>query len=135
MPAVKAKARQQLEEATDRLARGLLNMTSDPNVADPVKLAAIKDALDRGGVSAKTAVSVEVGMTKPWESVFDGISKVMARPRDDPNVATPGEVAIVVPRQVTGRKSFVVGRHLVVRVDNPLPVRFGRAAPKLSPYG
>ena len=46
--------------ATDRLARQLLNMTSYSNVADPVKLAAIKDALDRGGIQAKTAVSIEV---------------------------------------------------------------------------
>ena len=65
--------------ATDRLARQLLNMTSDPNVADPVKLAAIKDALDRGGVSAKTTVSVEVS-TKPFELVFDPI---IAGPRDN----------------------------------------------------
>jgi hypothetical protein len=36
-------------------------MTTDPNVADPVKLAAIKDTLDRSGLAAKTAVSVEVG--------------------------------------------------------------------------
>jgi hypothetical protein len=28
-------------------------MTTDPNVADPVKLAAIKDALDRSGIQAK----------------------------------------------------------------------------------
>ena len=55
--------------ASDRLARQLLNMTSDPNVADPVKLAAIKDALDRSGLAAKNAVSVEVGITKPWETV------------------------------------------------------------------
>ena len=41
-------------------------MTTDPNVADPVKLAAIKDALDRSGLAAKTAVSVEVG-GKPFE--------------------------------------------------------------------
>ena len=47
--------------ASDRLARQLLNMTTDPNVADPVKLAAIKDTLDRSGLAAKTAVSVEVG--------------------------------------------------------------------------
>ena len=58
--------------ASDRLARQLLNMTSDPNVADPVKLAAIKDALDRSGIQAKTAVSVEVS-TKPYELVFDRI--------------------------------------------------------------
>ena len=53
-------------------------MTSDPNVADPVKLAAIKDALDRGGIQAKTAVLVEVS-TKPYELVFDSIS---AGPRE-----------------------------------------------------
>ena len=54
-------------------------MTTDPNVADPVKLAAIKDALDRGGLAAKNAVSVEVGLSKPFERVFDSI---MAGPRD-----------------------------------------------------
>ena len=64
-PAVKAKARSRLEMASDRLARQLPNMTTDPNVADPVKLAAIKDALDRSGLAAKNAVSVEVGITKP----------------------------------------------------------------------
>jgi hypothetical protein len=58
--------------ASDRLARQLLNMTSDPNVADPVKLAAIRDALDRSGIQAKNAVTVEVS-TKPYELVFDRI--------------------------------------------------------------
>jgi len=76
---VKAKARLRLEMASDRLARQLLNMTSDPNVADPVKLAAIKDALDRGGIQSKTAVSVEVGV-KPFEMVFD---KIGSGPRTD----------------------------------------------------
>ena len=38
-PAVKAKACLRLEMASDRLARQLLSMTTDPNVADPVKLA------------------------------------------------------------------------------------------------
>ena len=78
-PAVKAKARLRLEMASDRLARQLLNMTTDPNVADPVKLATIKDALDRSGLAAKNAVSVEVGISKPFERVFDSI---MAGPRD-----------------------------------------------------
>jgi len=52
-PKVKTKARLRLEMASDRLARQLLNITTDPNVADPVKLAAIKDALDRSGIQAK----------------------------------------------------------------------------------
>ena len=60
--------------AADRLAHQLLKMTTDPNVADPVKLAAIKDALDRSGIQAKTAVTVEVS-TKPYELVFDRIAR------------------------------------------------------------
>ena len=78
-PAVKAKARLRLEMASDRLARQLLRMTTDPNVADPVKLAAIKDALDRSGIQAKTAVSVEV-TTKPYELVFDRIGSAPREP-------------------------------------------------------
>jgi hypothetical protein len=60
--------------ASDRLARQLLSMTTGPNVADPVKLAAIKDALDRGGIAAKNAVSVEVGISNPFERVIDRIA-------------------------------------------------------------
>ena len=93
-PAVKAKARSRLEMASDRLARQLPNMTTDPNVADPVKLAAIKDALDRSGLAAKNAVSVEVGITKPWEAVFEGISQIIAGPRDPENPTGPAVESI-----------------------------------------
>ena len=68
-----------LEMAADRLAHQLLKMTTDPNVADPVKLAAIKDALDRSGIQAKTAVSVEVS-TKPFELAFE---RIAAGPRNE----------------------------------------------------
>jgi hypothetical protein len=52
-PAVKAKARQRLEDAADRMVRELLEMAVDENVSDAVKLAAIRHALDRAGLSAR----------------------------------------------------------------------------------
>jgi len=72
-PAVKAKARQRIEDAADRMARELLKMAVDENVSDAVKLAAIRDALDRAGLSVGTAVSVAIA-PKPWEQIFDDIA-------------------------------------------------------------
>lgn len=74
-PQVKRKARQRLEEAADRLARELLRMAEDTNLAPAVKLAALRDALDRAGLTAKQAHEVEVSL-KPWEQVLAGIDDV-----------------------------------------------------------
>ena len=55
------------------MACELLRMAADDNVADSVKLAAIRDALDRAGLAVRTAVSVEVGPPKPYEVIFESI--------------------------------------------------------------
>lgn len=57
-PAVRRRARQRLEEATDRMARELLKMAVNPDVADAVKLRAITEALDRGNLATKTEIEI-----------------------------------------------------------------------------
>lgn len=45
---------------------------------DSVKLAAIRDALDRAGLAARTAVEVEVGPPKPYEAILEHIEAAPA---------------------------------------------------------
>ena len=72
-PQVKRAARARLENAADRMAKELLKMATDDNVADSVKLAALRDVLDRAGLGAKTAVEVEVEF-KPWEHIMEAVT-------------------------------------------------------------
>jgi hypothetical protein len=64
---VKRKARERIELAMDRMARELPGIATSAE-SEAVKLNVIRDALDRGGLGAKTKVSVEV---KPWEQLMD----------------------------------------------------------------
>ncbi|MCX2756598.1 MULTISPECIES: hypothetical protein [unclassified Gordonia (in: high G+C Gram-positive bacteria)] len=69
-PHIQAKARARLQSAADRMAKELLGIATDDDAPAAVKLAAIRDALDRAGLSAKTAIEVDV-TPKGFEQVLD----------------------------------------------------------------
>ncbi|MFL0237811.1 hypothetical protein [Mycobacterium sp. SMC-17] len=69
---VRAAARARLENAADRLAKQLLGIAESAD-SEAVRLAAIRDALDRAGLKAPTQVDVEVGVMKPYERLLAGI--------------------------------------------------------------
>jgi hypothetical protein len=69
---VKSAARARLENAADRMARELLQM-ADSAESEAVKLNAIRDALDRAGLGAKSEVTVEL---RPWERLLQDVTGV-----------------------------------------------------------
>jgi hypothetical protein len=71
-PQVKRKAQERLMLALDRMAANLLGLADDAE-SEAVRLNATRDALDRGGLPAKTEVSVEL---KPWEQLMGDIAGV-----------------------------------------------------------
>lgn len=70
---VKRAARARLENAADLMAKQLLGiaLTAD---SEAVKLAAIRDALDRSGLKPPAEVVLSQGEAKPYEELFDDIA-------------------------------------------------------------
>lgn len=113
-PLAKAAARRRIEEAADRMAARLLGMAESDKVPAYVALQAVESALDRAGVSAKTAVDVEVKL-KPYEEVMQDlavggiaqISRADSRaqrglPAADPSAPVDVEVVEQQPRGRVG---------------------------------
>lgn len=83
-PHVIANARARLQNAADLMARELLGiaLTAD---GEGVKLAAIKDALDRAGLKPPAEVVLSQGESKPYETVFDSIGGTAPDESSDPS--------------------------------------------------
>lgn len=128
-PQVKAKARVRLEMAADRMAQELLGIATDDNAPAAVKLAAIRDALDRAGLGAKTAVSVELGPTKPYEALLTDM--LMGGSRAESRAARG------VPDEPASDWQNVLDAELVddgdLEDDAPLPSRVIHAQPAPAP--
>jgi hypothetical protein len=106
--AVRARARQRLEEAADRMAKELLGIAVGAE-SESVRLNAIRDALDRAGVSAKQALELSTAREpQPWEVVladiaFDGIAKITREesrarrglPSNEPSTRGTQEIEVV----------------------------------------
>jgi hypothetical protein len=71
---VRRAAKARLENAADRMAALLLGIAEDTAMKPETRLAAIKDVLDRAGLSPRQALDV-VHEVKKYEQVFDGIDR------------------------------------------------------------
>ena len=73
-PHVKAAAKVRLENAALNLAKELLGMAMADDLPPAVKLAALKDALDRAGLTPKQALDVSVEL-KPYERLLQHVER------------------------------------------------------------
>lgn len=71
---------ERLQQAADALVQRLLGMALDGDAPDHVALQAIRDALDRAGMSAKAGVFVEL---KPWKQMMGEIAGIATISRDE----------------------------------------------------
>ncbi|KXO91296.1 hypothetical protein [Tsukamurella pseudospumae] len=105
-PAVQAAARVRLAMAADRMAANLLKIAVDDDAPDSVKLAATNSALDRAGLSAKTAVEVSVD-PKPFEQLLAGMATMTGGSR----AASRAERGVADTEDADWIEAEIVGMH------------------------
>jgi hypothetical protein len=122
-PQAKAKARQRLENAADRMARALLGIAEGAE-SEAVKLAAVKHVLAIGGLSEKTSVDVQVGL-KPYEELLQSLSEPLVQyGTKRPAPATPEEPLEIVDAELVPEdtpRSTGEPRTRTDRPDGPIP--------------
>lgn len=69
---VKAKARQRLDEAADKIMAALIKIAMDESEPSYVRVVAMRDLLDRAGFGAKHAIAVTHRDSK-WDDILDNI--------------------------------------------------------------
>jgi hypothetical protein len=74
-PQVKRAAMVRLLMASDSLMAQLLLIALDKSEPTPVRLAAIRDALDRAGLNAKQEFEVDVKLSR-WDAAVDAVTVV-----------------------------------------------------------
>lgn len=135
-PQVKAKARQRLEEAADRMAKELLGIALSAE-SEAVKLAAVKDGLDRAGLGAKTALELSVAEPKPYEEVLANLAGIAQISREESRArrGLPALASDDGPMEVVDAELVDDGPPTRVDpADPPCNGTEGRTAPDTSDY-
>ena len=132
-PHVARAARARLANAADRMARELLNIATDDDAPKAVKLAAIKDALDRANVTGKQTVEVAVQMPA-FEKILGGMrtDSRAARGQVDDADADPALAWVADELAELASEDAALGDVLDVEVE---VVEVEEVAPEPKPSG
>ena len=90
------KANERLLQGVPTMLRELFRLATDETKSDVVRLAAIRDWLDRAGITSKTVVEVEA----KWETIIHGI---VAEVPDDDVPPLPAGYRQVDPDVIAGQ--------------------------------
>ena len=97
-PQVKRKAHERLAKRVPEMLRKLRDLTEDDSVPPQVRLAAIRDWLDRAGIDRK--IEVEVSATNPFEEMIAGVVASVSEEAQVANHLDYAERADVIDAEV-----------------------------------